>query len=96
MAGFDIENLLEFKPADIWCLKCFALWEDFVNFDTLEREEKEYAIIDVDNDFAKCKICGVNYTRHEVCRRYDLKHFIDYEVACHSLNHWPVSCISSC
>jgi hypothetical protein len=51
MSDFDIESLLEFRPARKWCLNCLALGENPFEF---VRIDKELCY--------KCKTCGVIYT----------------------------------
>ena len=70
MPGFDIENLLEFKPCRKWCLKCLALWENFI-WESVPLEEfmkhkpnpeSDYNGFLIEDGVLICKICGVKYT----------------------------------
>jgi hypothetical protein len=49
--AFDIESLLQFRPAKFWCEKCFALWK----YPTIEMREEEH------KDFLTCQVCKVRY-----------------------------------
>jgi hypothetical protein len=68
MSGFDIENLLEFRPARNWCLNCLALWENIF----------EYILFDKRNEFIKCKVCGVKYIGTEYYTLDRVNDFIDH------------------
>jgi hypothetical protein len=71
MPDFDIEYLLQFKPYRKWCLKCRALWEDYIwekvkPDDFMNREydpkDEDYKWFILDKAGAlKCKVCGVKY-----------------------------------
>jgi hypothetical protein len=69
MPGFDIENLLEFKPAWGWCQKCRAL-----------RANRDVFAFTEDSKSFTCKVCGVKYFLTERDTIFRLSQYIQNRV----------------